>query len=302
VDALHYRFAITLSEDTPFIEAEAAVTLRLLDPSLREVALDLIEAAGGTGMTVTSVFAGTRPVAFRHEAGRLHLAVPDDHPRGGQVTFTITYGGIPGEGLRAHTTIHGARGIFSENWPDRARHWLPMIDHPYDKATGEFLVTAPAVYQVVSNGRLGTARVQGPEAGTSPRLSARIRSPTRPGRPHRTDRRWSRGRVPRHRRPHAPPGPRVDGRPGAPPRRPARRVGEEAEDRLARRADGQRPIQAMRMRRVHRRAFRWGPRDTARGPRRVCSSSASSLRRQSRSRHIRSSAAPSGPSARRFAR
>ena len=29
-----------------------------------------------------------------------------------------------------------------------------MIDHPYDKATSEFAVTAPAQYQVVSNGRL----------------------------------------------------------------------------------------------------------------------------------------------------
>jgi aminopeptidase N len=29
-----------------------------------------------------------------------------------------------------------------------------MIDHPYDKATGEFIVTAPAHYQVVANGLL----------------------------------------------------------------------------------------------------------------------------------------------------
>jgi aminopeptidase N len=33
-----------------------------------------------------------------------------------------------------------------------------MIDHPYDKATSEFIVTAPAVYQVVSNGLLQEER------------------------------------------------------------------------------------------------------------------------------------------------
>jgi aminopeptidase N len=44
--------------------------------------------------------------------------------------------------------------VFSEGWPNRARHWLPMIDHPYDKATGEMIVTAPAEWQVVSNGVL----------------------------------------------------------------------------------------------------------------------------------------------------
>ena len=43
---------------------------------------------------------------------------------------------------------------FSENWPNRAREWLPMIDHPYDKATSEFVVTAPSKYQVVANGLL----------------------------------------------------------------------------------------------------------------------------------------------------
>jgi aminopeptidase N len=44
--------------------------------------------------------------------------------------------------------------VFSENWPNRAREWLPMIDHPYDKATSEFIITAPATYQVVANGLL----------------------------------------------------------------------------------------------------------------------------------------------------
>jgi aminopeptidase N len=35
-----------------------------------------------------------------------------------------------------------------------AHQWLPTIDHPSDKATSEFLVAAPAKYQVVANGLL----------------------------------------------------------------------------------------------------------------------------------------------------
>ena len=50
--------------------------------------------------------------------------------------------------------MHGDRTFFGENWPNLVRHWLPMIDHPYDKATGEFVVTAPSQYQVVANGLL----------------------------------------------------------------------------------------------------------------------------------------------------
>ena len=47
-----------------------------------------------------------------------------------------------------------SRSFFSDNWPNRARHWLPTIDHPYDKARSQMVVTAPSHYQVVSNGLL----------------------------------------------------------------------------------------------------------------------------------------------------
>lgn len=154
VDALHYAFSIALAPDSAAIEARASVTLRVVDARVRDVALDLVGAGAGTGMTVTAATRDGAPVAFTHDGDRLRLPLPEDAAAGDQVTFVITYGGLPREGLRVHTTRHGARAVFSENWPNRARHWLPMIDHPSDKATGEFLVTAPAAYQVVANGRL----------------------------------------------------------------------------------------------------------------------------------------------------
>lgn len=73
----------------------------------------------------------------------------------------------------------GQRTFFSLNWPDLARQWLPIIDHPYDKATSEFLVTAPAQYQVAANGLLqeGTgpgrwAPVDALETGRADRIMA----------------------------------------------------------------------------------------------------------------------------------
>ena len=64
----------------------------------------------------------------------------------------VRYSGTPATGLLIGKNKHGDRTFFSDNWPNRARHWLPTIDHPYDKATSEFIVTAPSHYQVVSNG------------------------------------------------------------------------------------------------------------------------------------------------------
>ena len=70
----------------------------------------------------------------------------------------MRYRGKPASGLYASKNSHGDRGIFSVNWPNLARQWLPIIDHPYDKATSEFLITAPAKYQVVANGLLQEER------------------------------------------------------------------------------------------------------------------------------------------------
>ena len=154
MDAVHYVFRLTIGDENDSISGETTITLKLTADGLKEVYLDLTSAAAGKGMTVSSVTSGGQPVPFRHNNDRLRLALPAPSQAGREVSFTILYQGIPAEGLRLIRNIHGDRSVFSENWPNRARQWLPMIDHPYDKATGEFIVTAPTHYQVVANGLL----------------------------------------------------------------------------------------------------------------------------------------------------
>ena len=153
IDAVNYVFRLRLSDASNEIAGESTATLRVTSPGVKEVFLDLTSAAGGKGMTVTAVTVGGSPAQFAHDANRLRIPLQALQP-GTEVPVTVTYRGIPGGGLRIGANIHGERTVFSENWPDNARQWLPMIDHPYDKATGEFIVTAPAHYQVVANGLL----------------------------------------------------------------------------------------------------------------------------------------------------
>jgi aminopeptidase N len=155
IDAVHYVFRLTLlAEDKPDISGEATVTVRFEQPTT-ELWLDLASpAAEGRGMTVTSVTNVGGPVAFSHAGDRLHLTLSGPTRSGDEHAFTIVYRGIPTSGLRIIPNIHGAFSAFSENWPNRARQWLPMIDHPWDKATGEFIVTTASRYQVVANGLL----------------------------------------------------------------------------------------------------------------------------------------------------
>jgi aminopeptidase N len=105
-------------------------------------------------MTVTAVTSAGRTVSFSHTADHLHLPLPAGSRAGEDVSFTIAYHGVPANGLRLLDNIHGERTAFSENWYHEARQWLPTIDHPADKATGEFIVTTRADYQVIGNGAL----------------------------------------------------------------------------------------------------------------------------------------------------
>ena len=153
VDAIHYVFRLSVDDSSNQIAGETTITLRVAEP-VGEISLDLTSASNGKGMTVSAVTAGGRAVSFIHAADRLRIPFPVPVRAGEDVSVAVSYAGIPADGLRLIQNIHGERTVFSENWPNRARHWLPMIDHPYDKATGEFIVTAPAHYQVVANGLL----------------------------------------------------------------------------------------------------------------------------------------------------
>ena len=155
VDAQHYAFTLTLlTTDTNEITGEASVRLRILKPETREVFLDFATpTSDGKGMTVAAVRRAGKPVTFTHANNRLRLPV-DAVNAGEDVTYTISYRGIPANGLRLLNNIHGERTAFSENWFNQARQWLPTIDHVGDKATGEFIITTRAEYQVVGNGAL----------------------------------------------------------------------------------------------------------------------------------------------------
>jgi len=157
VDALNYTFRVTLADETDEVAAEATIDLRLVSDGVTEVRLDLVGLSpeNGRGMTVEAVTSGVgNPLRFAHEANQLRIQLGKPSAAEQRIQLTVRYRGTPASGLRIGPNKYGERTFFSDHWPDKARHWLPTIDHPYDKATGEFVVTAPAHYQVVSNGLL----------------------------------------------------------------------------------------------------------------------------------------------------
>ncbi|MBK8291510.1 MAG: M1 family peptidase [Flammeovirgaceae bacterium] len=155
VDVLNYIFRISLSDATDEIKCEVTVDVKYVGAGVEMLRLDLVNATAALqnkGMHVSGVVSEGKPISYTHENNELKINLTAPSQVNERRQYTITYSGIPATGLKIANNKYGDRTFFSDNWPNLGRNWLAMVDHPYDKATCEFIVTAPALYQVVSNG------------------------------------------------------------------------------------------------------------------------------------------------------
>jgi aminopeptidase N len=144
VDVQSYRFELTLPDAGPTIRGRASISF-LRDADVDSLRLDLL-------LPVDSIVAGGVPMRFTQRGGR--LAIPLDTGMADTATVTVVYHGTPDDGLIVSHDRRGHWQAFGDNWPNRARHWLPTIDHPSDKALVEWMVSAPQRLTVVANGAL----------------------------------------------------------------------------------------------------------------------------------------------------
>jgi aminopeptidase N len=126
VDAIHYTFRVTLRDDSDEISGETTAQINFLKDGLTEFALDLASAANGKGMTVTAVTLEGKPVQHVHEKNRLRISLDPVSHAGERPQFEVTYQATPASGLHIGPNKYGERTFFSENWPDKARQWLPV--------------------------------------------------------------------------------------------------------------------------------------------------------------------------------
>ncbi len=151
----HYYFQIVLTDSSNEIVGQTTVDLQYLASGVTHFYLDLVQKRpDGKGMTVTSVSSGGQALRYEQQDNRVRIDLPSSSRAGQFGQYVIRYHGIPAAGLIIGNNRYGDRSFDTNDWPDKARNWLPCIDHPYSKAADEMSVTAPAHYQVISNGRL----------------------------------------------------------------------------------------------------------------------------------------------------
>jgi len=152
IDVQQYIFQIEVNDSTDVISGRADVIILFKKP-VQEFELDLINKDNlGKGMEVAGVSLKGASLVFTHKSNRLRIVMPSMMKANDQATITIVYKGIPQDGLVIGKNKFGDRGFFGDNWPDRGHHWLPVVDHPSDKAAVDFIIIAPLHYAVIANG------------------------------------------------------------------------------------------------------------------------------------------------------
>jgi aminopeptidase N len=178
----HYTFAYTLTDASNELVVNERVDVQFVAAGVKTIELDLCKfsgeprpprmangfadpcaepsggrggappPSGGKGMTVTAVTAGDQKLAWEHESDRVRVTLPKAFAAGETLTFAIDFHGIPATGILIGNNRHGDRGWVTNPWPNKARNFRAVIDHPSMKAPQVTSVTAPRKYQVVSNG------------------------------------------------------------------------------------------------------------------------------------------------------
>ncbi len=155
VDVRHYLFDIALNDSTDMIRGKATIQFKMLKAA-GSATFDLAgyDRSTGKGMRVTGISENNKALKFTSQPDNIVIDFATKAEAGEDKTVTITYEGVPADGLIISKNKFGDRTIFADNWPTRAHYWIPCNDDPSDKAAVTFSVTAPEHYQVISNGLL----------------------------------------------------------------------------------------------------------------------------------------------------
>ncbi len=145
----NYNVALTFNDKlTEITSARAEITILSLKDSLSQIDLDFGE------LPIDAVAVNNRSAQYTRSAGLINIKLSERVRQGTSLVVTISYHGKPKDGLVLTADKAGKPSALGDNWPDRAHHWIPCLDHPAAKATITFSITAPAHDLVVANGKL----------------------------------------------------------------------------------------------------------------------------------------------------
>lgn len=154
LDILNYTIELNVNDTNNIIIGSNTIKVKFESDNHSEFILDLVQLdETGKGMVVTKLMQDSILVDFAQKENKLIIQTLPSR-NSSTSDFIIEYTGIPIDGLIISQNKFGDRTFFGDNWPNRASHWFPSIDHPSEKATVTFKINHPNHYTCVSNGQL----------------------------------------------------------------------------------------------------------------------------------------------------
>ena len=159
-DVRHYD--LTFSYDPATDRLDAVNQIRAMaTQALSRFDLDLQQ------LDVSAVTVNGKPATFTRDGQELQITPKKKLPARQGFDVSVSYGGVPQTIVGSpivfgspYGFVHTNDGAFMGDEPNAASTWIPMSDHPADKATWTIRATVPAGLSVISNGELRSQRTR----------------------------------------------------------------------------------------------------------------------------------------------
>src|ERR1700682_2018451 len=151
-DLQHSKIALRFDLDQKKILGEVTHSLSILRDGTTKIAFDSV------GLTIQSVTLNKTAAKFETSADKLIIPLPTAAKPGDKFDIAIRYEGKPAKGIYfiLPDKDYPARPkqIWTQGESEDTRYYLPTYDYPNDRLTTETILTVPASWITVANGKL----------------------------------------------------------------------------------------------------------------------------------------------------
>jgi aminopeptidase N len=151
-DLQHSRIALRFATDQKKVLGDVTHSLSILRDGTAKIAFDSV------GLTIQSVTVNKSAVKFETMAEKLIVPLPGAAKVGDKFDVAIRYEGKPTKGmyfiLPDKDYPDRPKQIWTQGESEDTRYYLPTYDYPNDRLTTETILTVPASWITVSNGKL----------------------------------------------------------------------------------------------------------------------------------------------------
>jgi aminopeptidase N len=151
-DLQHSKIALRFDVEQKKVIGDVTHTLAILRDTTPKIAFDSV------GLTIESVTVNKAPAKFETTASKLIVSLPAAVHSGDKFEVEIRYEGKPAKGLYFilpdKNYPHRPKQIWTQGESEDTRYYLPTYDYPNDRLTTETILTVPASWITVANGKL----------------------------------------------------------------------------------------------------------------------------------------------------